>query len=389
MSPGLKHLCIVEYGYPHPHGGGGAGTYVQLVGRELVRRGIQVSVVTGHCPSCPQQFSDQGVEVFRPIQKPYIHSYLGKIAGIRIFAQALRLLEYGWGVYRFIQQYQKSHPIDLIEFAEGGDYWHAWQSATPYVSQLHGSRYTFMKMSGRRVSSGDWFDRRLELRLIKRADWIFAPSQAIFDIVEAEAGRRFTKRTILPYPLDPVLLTFDSHGGNPDQKMIVLFAARNEVIKGGAILLEAVPIVQQSFPQVEFWMFGFHPAQTTVLPESVRIFPFLPKVELRTYYQQADICVIPSLWDNSPNTVYEAMAAGKPVVASRVGGISELVIEGETGKLVEPGKSQALANAMIELLRNKEECHRLGMNGRQRICEIADLEKNVDRRMEVYSRLVH
>ncbi len=147
-------------------------------------------------------------------------------------------------------------------------------------------------------------------------------------------------------------------------------------------------MVVTKHPKVKFHFYGYQPKSGEKVPEQVDIFPFLPKSELLGRMRNADLCVIPSRWDNSPNTVYEAMAAGKAVVASRVGGIPELVMDGETGLLVEPRNAVQLAQAIIRLLSNDQERERMGRNGRHRITAIASLEENVDRRLEIYHQVI-
>jgi glycogen(starch) synthase len=73
-----------------------------------------------------------------------------------------------------------------------------------------------------------------------------------------------------------------------------------------------------------------------------------------------DICVFPSLWDNFPYTVLEAMAAGKPVIASRVGAIPTMLQEGQAGVIVRPGSSRELAAALTKLMKGAELRERLG-----------------------------
>ena len=113
----------------------------------------------------------------------------------------------------------------------------------------------------------------------------------------------------------------------------------------------------------------------------------MPKDELLKQYRTAALCVVPSLWDNSPNTVYEAMAAGRAVVASRVGGIPELVADGETGLLTPPGDAGALADAITALLLDPDRRQAMGEAGRRRIRRLADLEENVDRRLAIYEEV--
>lgn len=383
------HLCFVESGYPHPHGGGGAGTYVQLVGRELVRQGHKVTVVAAHCTQCSTATDDQGVQVFRPQLRGKLHWYASRVPGIRVFALALRGLENGWLLYRFLERLHQQNPFDLVEFTEGGDLWHGLRAPFPFVTHLHGSRYTSLHKAGKPVGHSDWYHRYLELRFIDRAAWVVSPSQAMLDVVQKEAGKSFRRTSVIPYPLDPALLKQPSEvtqpgSGNP----IVLFAARNDPVKGADVLLEAIPTVRRQFPGVEFRLFGYQPQINEALPDGVACRPFVPKSELLAQYHQADLVVVPSRWDNSPNTVYEAMAAGKAVVASRVGGIPELVSDGESGVLVASGDSRNLAQAIVDLLSDERQRMGMGAVGQRRIQEIAGLESNVQRRLQIYTDLI-
>ena len=81
--------------------------------------------------------------------------------------------------------------------------------------------------------------------------------------------------------------------------------------------------------------------------------------------------------DGLPNAILEAMAAGVPVVATPVGGITEAVTDGLTGLLVPPDNPEALADRLEELLKNNERCRTLGLSGRALVIERFDLERNV------------
>jgi glycosyltransferase involved in cell wall biosynthesis len=100
----------------------------------------------------------------------------------------------------------------------------------------------------------------------------------------------------------------------------------------------------------------------------------------------ADVFVLSSASEGMPISVLEAMAAGLPVVASRVGGVPELVADGETGLLVPPGDSEALAQALRGLLADARLRHRLGDAGRVRVRERFDLGPFGRAHVELYSR---
>jgi glycosyltransferase involved in cell wall biosynthesis len=194
---------------------------------------------------------------------------------------------------------------------------------------------------------------------------------------------------ILPYPLDPSLLTPDQPSETESGPPTVLLAARDDPVKGAGVLLQAVPRVRRHVPDADFLFVGPRPAPGEPCPEGVRHLPFMPKDRLLRHYREAALCVVPSLWDNSPNTVYEAMAAGRAVVASRVGGIPELVADGETGLLVEPGDADQLAAAVTRLLRDAGLRQAMGRAGRSRIQCLAGLEKNVSERVAVYEQVAN
>ena len=100
----------------------------------------------------------------------------------------------------------------------------------------------------------------------------------------------------------------------------------------------------------------------------------------------ADVFALASSSEGMPVSVLEAMAAGLPVVASRVGGLAEQVVEGETGVLVEPGDPEDLARALDRLVADIELRRRLGAAGRARAEQAFDLEPFRRAHVELYSR---
>ena len=102
----------------------------------------------------------------------------------------------------------------------------------------------------------------------------------------------------------------------------------------------------------------------------------------------SDIFVLSSRSEGLPLSILEAMAAGLPVVATTVGGVPELVLEGETGLLVPPGDPQALAGAIERLLDDSTLRGRLGAAGRIRVEERFDLVSTRQAHLDLYSTLL-
>ncbi len=104
--------------------------------------------------------------------------------------------------------------------------------------------------------------------------------------------------------------------------------------------------------------------------------------------QAVDLFVLPSYREGMPRSIIEAMASGKPVVATNIRGCREEVVPGVTGLLVPVRNSQALAEAMVQVLGNPELARRMGQEGRDRAVALFDERLVVDRQLQVYRELV-
>jgi glycosyltransferase involved in cell wall biosynthesis len=100
-----------------------------------------------------------------------------------------------------------------------------------------------------------------------------------------------------------------------------------------------------------------------------------------------DVVALPSWTEGLPMVLLEAMAAGRPVVATPVGGTPELVVDGETGLLVPPRDPEALAAALRRVLDDRELADRLGEAGRRRVSERFSLEAMTRRVLELYDEV--
>jgi len=171
---------------------------------------------------------------------------------------------------------------------------------------------------------------------------------------------------------------------------IILTVARLDEQKGHRYLLEAAVFV----PEAQFVLVGEGPARLALEEQALSLglgdhILFLGyRSDIPELLACCDLFVLPSLYEGLPLSVLEAMAAAKPVIASAIGGTDEAVIHGETGLLVPPADSVALANAIRIVLDEPALAQRLALNGRARVQREFSAGQMVQRVTQVYDELL-
>ena len=162
--------------------------------------------------------------------------------------------------------------------------------------------------------------------------------------------------------------------------------------KGHRYLLEAMPSILDAMPGVQALLVGDGPlyAETKRMCEAMGLADAVTFTGIRAEVPEIlallDLFVLPSLWEGLPIALLEAMAAGKAVVATRVGGVPEVVVNGVTGLLVPPRDPGALADAVVRLLRDPELRRRMGEGGQERVRERFSVERMVRQTEDLYER---
>jgi glycosyltransferase involved in cell wall biosynthesis len=163
--------------------------------------------------------------------------------------------------------------------------------------------------------------------------------------------------------------------GLPENAKIVLFVADyvSDQRKGFPVLLKALEQMR-SEPDLFILTLG---AQATALPNipNRSLGRINDPLVLASAYRAADLFVVPSLQDNLPNTVLEAMSSGLPVIGFRAGGIPDMIVDGETGRLADSGDSSELARAISQLLGTPGRRRAMGHAARRRALEEFSLER--------------
>ena len=114
------------------------------------------------------------------------------------------------------------------------------------------------------------------------------------------------------------------------------------------------------------------------LKEHLNQVTFIPAVsyeEYINYYASTDICVFPSLWENTPNVCMEAMSAGRALIGSKYGGMTEMLDNPTAGILVDPLNADEIVSAIIKLVKNKEMRFKLGKQARESVIKKFNKER--------------
>jgi glycosyltransferase involved in cell wall biosynthesis len=203
---------------------------------------------------------------------------------------------------------------------------------------------------------------------LRAADELVVPSgflQTVFS--------RFNLATqIVPNIIDAARFTPRRRARNVSESPHIVVTRNLEPIYDIATALRALAVVKHALPGVQMTVAGSGPerARLAELVDSLGVadnVTFTGKLEnhgIEALYQQADVFLNPSLVDNMPISVLEALASGVPVVSTRVGGVPYIVEHDRTALLVPPGDAGAMADALLELLSNRAKREQLAHAGR-------------------------
>lgn len=382
-------IMMISYGYPPVIGG--AEQHIRNLSAELVRRGHEVSVVTLWHDGVPEFEMDQGVRVYR------IRGAVHRIAKLifkepgRVYAPPFPDPELTIAIWKIVQKerpeivhahnwlLQSFLPIKSISGAKVVESLHSyglvcakWNllykdqgicSGPAFFKCLDCAREQYGPKTLITVG-GRWLTRRREYR---RTDRFLPVSPAVAD------GNALTDS---PFPVEvlPNFIPDDVASKRNDtaaclkdlpEEDFILFVGALTGKKGIYVLLEAYTALNNPPPLV---LIGSTWRDTPVdFPPNVTVLHNWPHQAVMSAWNRCLIGVTPSIWpEPSPTVVIEAMAAGRPVIGTRIGGITEQIVDGKTGYLVEPGNSEDLRQALARLLADPQSRKSMGQAAQER-----------------------
>lgn len=248
--------------------------------------------------------------------------------------------------------------------------------------------------------------REIENKLFAGADKIIVVSNILKNYL-VNYGVIEEKIRVVPNGVDENIFHPSTSGENvrrkyhlEDKEVICFAGSLHQQWQGIDDLLKSAKIISSIKPSVRFLIIGNTEGQEEILktaPDNVVFTGEIPHSEVPTYLAAADILVAPYKLEevfkdigfyNSPVKLFEYMAMGKPIIASNIGQIGEILEHGKTGLLIEPGNYKELTEYILTLLEDEQLKRKLGKNARSEVEKKYTWEHNARRIMEIYNEVL-
>jgi glycosyltransferase involved in cell wall biosynthesis len=185
--------------------------------------------------------------------------------------------------------------------------------------------------------------------------------------------------------------------GLKKDKFIVFFSGNIWKVKGFDLVVEVANELKKTRAGIDFIIAGgfypeidpLHKEWKNISPSNMDYVGLLPHRKLADYYAAADIAIAPSIWEEPFGMVIiEAMACGTPVIASKIGGIPEIIRDGESGLLIKPGCAEELREKILWCMKNPNALSVMASNARNR--SLCYDWKNIAVKMELlYKKIMY
>lgn len=397
-------ICLLSSTYP-PKPVGGVGRLTHLMAQGLFECGHTVHVITRGDREQTSFFDGAYVHqiAFRP----------ERYAAYRKFPKAYDALNYSHAVEEKVRSLKLNDGIQIVDSA-------IWQieglvtavsgvlpvvvrlvTALQQIAEIHKDQSDDARLIG-----------EMERLLIEQASHLLPNTRATLDSVQKayDVGLTGDQYTIVPYGIVPApdeeARPFDLN--RREETLSVLYVGRLEKRKGIQDLFQAIPLVLKAVPDVEFMITGKDNSDNdgfrrrmgmdyptyfiSRYPEwthRVRFTGMVSDETLQRLYQSCDLFVAPSLYESFGLIYLEAMNYAKPVIGCEAGGVPEVIEEGVTGLLADPGAPKELAQKITVMLKSPVMLHEMGVAGRERLLEQFTYLEMARRFAEVYRMVIH
>ncbi|HOP07593.1 MAG TPA: glycosyltransferase [candidate division Zixibacteria bacterium] len=238
-----------------------------------------------------------------------------------------------------------------------------------------------------------WPGRSLVRKALAGVDHVTVTSRMLRRVTREIVDLPMERISIIPFGVDLPPEVKDLPAG--DLKKIC-FIKHHYRKYGPEVLIEATAIAHTAMPEIRLSIAGEGPLTNELktqvkrlgLEKVVRFVGFIDNARIGDFLQDHHFMVMPSLKEAFGVAVLETSANGRAVIASDVGGVPEVLIDGETGLLVPPNDSDYLAAAILRLASDDDLCRKLGQAGRRMVADKFTWDESLDMMSDLYERLI-
>lgn len=375
----------------------GPGAHVRGLSQSLCKLGCEVHILVLNPKNSNRVVNGVQLHYLSPSVNPFLNIPVAK-------GYIFSLIS-----FREVDRLCREYKMDIIHGQSPSSYGYGLlrRGNIPFVVTLHATSFgefgsyfdvplSFINRNVIFGAMGEMLAAFLTCIEYKCADKVIAVSKATAE--ETVRFYRLPKERVVAIHNGIDLLSFtDLRVEEENEGHTMLSVGRLSWRKGYKYLIDAMPNILSEYPDAKLVIVGYGDQRTPLqrhvkklgIESSMR---FLDKVSgetLYSLYHEADVYVQPSLYEPFGITILEAMSMRKPVVATRVGGIPELITNGAEGLLVEPGNSLQLARAITNVFSDSSCRRRFGSNARKRVEREFTWETIAKKTFEFYTNLLN
>ncbi|HEX9666461.1 MAG TPA: glycosyltransferase family 4 protein [Thermodesulfobacteriota bacterium] len=335
--------------------GGGIGNYLNRVSAALSRLGHEVEIFTR--AERDGTSTHHGIPVHRV--RSEVPQWLTRLFDLfpRRFRipRTLATLRVAHRLRSVFLRRHKEAPFDVVQVPQfnAPGLFLSLNSPVPVVTRISNYEPAWRKAEGALPALDRRLSEWLELLAMRRSAGVYSPSRCLAQVIREHVGLSID---VIPPPMfiETEMTDESVYARNLANLRYLLFFGWITRLKGLYVLVEALRTVMPRCPDMHFVFVGqarWEAVQKILPPHAERIHYLspLPHPQLYPIIRHSRGVVLPSLIDNLPNACLESMALGRPVIGTRGASFDELLVDGESGFLVEPGDHHGLADAMLRL----------------------------------------
>jgi len=355
---------------------GGKEIATKNIAKYLARKGHQIDILTSHDKGLLKEGRENNFRVHR-ISYPRIKNFGFGIFWIKLFFYLRKInfeISHSQGVLTAIPCFlaKKILKKPYIVYCRGSDVYLPWRFKKLIFKLI-------LKNADAVIVLVEDMKRKLEIEKI-------CDDKEIFVIPNGIESKKFTNSAKEK--------TTDELQIQKDEK-IILFVGRLNQIKGIKYLIKALCIIKRVIPKTRLLIVGYGEERENLerlvkelnIEDSVIFMGKVPNEKVSKYMTASDVFVLPSLSESFGIVNLEAMACGLPIVATMVGGIPEVVKDGENGFLVEPKNPEQIAEKVLMLLKNEKLRKEISINNKEKAKKYS-WENVVQKLEKIYSEVL-